>query len=89
LNEKFVGINDYFANTNLLNPLTWGNLIGVAGSVVAIMASIPGIFVAFTSSAVTSMPFIPGWVVGFVSAFVLGIIVFAALKFLIGSGGET
>jgi hypothetical protein len=88
VNNRFTDINNYFSNTNLINPLTWGNLIGIAGSVVAIMANVPGVFVTFTSDIVSSTTFIPAWVIGFVEALILGIIVFAAINFLIGTGGN-
>lgn len=73
--------------TNLLNPLTWGNLIVLAVNFMSLLADLPMTFHTLITDMVEMTVIIPAWTVWVVESVILASIIFAVVSLLRGSSG--
>ena len=78
LDIKIKAIQTAISNTQVLNPLTWGNVVTLVINVFAVIFEIPGIVHTLITDMVMMSGFIPTWVIWLVEAAVLIMVVFGA-----------
>jgi len=88
INSKLLSLEQAVTKVNVLNPLTWGNVVSVIINVVLIMADVPGMFNGVITDMVAYSGFMPEWVIPFVEGAILLVVIFAGLKMLTSGGGD-
>ena len=79
VNDKLDTMRRSIENTNILNPLTWGNVVTLMISVFLLVFDLPGLFHTLMTDAVMMTPIIPEWSVWVIEGAILIILVFAVL----------
>ena len=87
VNLKLKAMQAALLQTNLLNPLTWGNLIVLAVNFMSLLADLPMTFHALITDMVVMTVIIPAWTVWVVEGVILASIIFAVISLLRGSSG--
>lgn len=79
VNDKLDTIRVAIENTNILNPLTWGNVVTLVISVFLLVFDLPALFHSIMTDAVMMTPIIPAWSVWVIEGAILITVVFAVL----------
>lgn len=85
VDNKISDIQQSIQDFEVLNPLTWGNVVGLAISMFSILFEVPGIIHGIMTDVVTLIG-LPGWFAGIVEGSLTIIFVFGAYNALRGSG---
>jgi hypothetical protein len=80
-------MEDAMLQTNILNPLTWGNLIVLAVNLMSLMEDLPATFHSIIVDMVSMTGIIPAWSVWVVETLILAAIIFAVIEMLQGNAG--
>lgn len=86
IDTKLKSIESSITNINILNPLTWGNVINIAINIMLLMTDLPGVFHAMLTDMVLMTGILPAWSAWLVEAAILIIIIFSIIELLQGSG---
>lgn len=74
-------------NTNVLNPLTWGNLIVLAVNFMSLLTDLPMTFLTLLTDMVAMTVIIPAWAAWVIESIILASIIFGVISLLRGSSG--
>jgi len=85
INDKMKGIQQNIEDFEVLNPLTWGNLVGLAVDMFSVLFELPGMIHGITVDAST-MAGLPGWLPLFAEGIILIVLVFGAFRAMRGGG---
>lgn len=79
VDAKMKAIQYAIQNTNVLNPLTWGNVVTLVINIFSIMFDLPGVFHSLLTDMVTASVILPPMTVWVIEAAVLILMVFGAI----------
>lgn len=79
IDAKLQAMQEAIMNTQVLNPLTWGNVVSLVVNFFAILFELPGLLHQIITDMVMTTSFLPGWVIWLVEGLVLTTIVFGAI----------
>jgi len=80
INEKLENMRSKLLNFQVLNPLTWGNVVTLVIDIFSIIFDLPTIIHNLITDMVTISGFLPSWTVWLVEGVIFIIVIFAALK---------
>lgn len=87
VDSKLKAMQAALLNTNVLNPLTWGNLIVLAVNFMSLLTDLPMTFHTIVTNMVAMTVIIPAWAVWVVESIIFASIVFGIISLLKGSSG--